>query len=66
MSKNYLRNAAGRSVFLSPVSAKVVYHSGNEKVKYPVHYARTPGLMPFLNYLDKTRSKIRPWIENKL
>ena len=48
------------------IAAKVVYHSGNDKVKYSIHDARTPGLMFFLNYLDKARSKIRPWIENTL
>lgn len=48
------------------IAAKVVYHSGNDKLKYSVHDARTPGLVFFLNYLDKARSKVRPWIENNL
>ena len=48
------------------IAAKIVSHSGNDKVKYSIHDARTPGLMFFLNYLDKARSKIRPWIENGL
>jgi hypothetical protein len=47
------------------VGAKVVYHS-SDKVKYSVMDARTPGLMHFLNYLDKARSKVRPWLEGKL
>jgi hypothetical protein len=48
------------------IAAKVVSHSGNDNVKYSIHDARTPGLMFFLNYLDKARLKIRPWTENKL
>ena len=47
------------------IAAKVVYHS-KDKVKYSVHDARTPGLMHFLNHLDKARSKVRPWVEGKL
>ena len=47
------------------IGAKVVYHS-TDKVKYSVVDTRTPGLMHFLNYLDKGRSKIRPWLENNL
>ena len=44
------------------IAAKVVYHS-KDKVKYSVHDMRTPGLMYFLNYLDRAREKIRPWVE---
>ncbi|MFC1863082.1 transposase [Thermodesulfobacteriota bacterium] len=47
------------------IGAKVVYHS-TDKVKYSVMDARTPGLMHFYNYLDKARSKIRPWVEGDL
>jgi len=38
------------------IAAKVVYHS-KDKVKYSIHDTRTPGLMHFLEYLDKARSK---------
>jgi hypothetical protein len=47
------------------IGAKVVYHS-TDKVKYSVMDTRTPGLMHFLNYLDKARSKIRPSLEETL
>jgi hypothetical protein len=47
------------------IGAKVVYHS-KDKVKYSIMDTRTPGLMHFMNYLDKARSKIRPWIESDL
>ena len=47
------------------IAAKVVYHL-KDQVKYSIHDTRTPGLMHFLDFLDKARSKIRPWIENSL
>ena len=47
------------------IGAKVVFHS-TDKVKYSIADSRTPGLMHFLNYLDKARSKIRPWVEGAL
>ena len=47
------------------IGAKVVYHS-TDKVKYSIMDTRTPGLMHFLNYLDKARSKVRPWLEGNL
>ncbi|MHC5074505.1 MAG: IS1380 family transposase [Planctomycetota bacterium] len=47
------------------IGAKVVYHS-TDKVKYSIMDSRTPGLMHFLNYLDKARSKVRPWVEGNL
>jgi len=47
------------------IAAKVVYHS-KDKVKYSIHDTRTPVLMHFLDYLDKARSRVRPWVEGKL
>ena len=47
------------------IGAKVVYHS-RDKVKYSIMDSRTPGLMHFLNYLDRARSKVRPWVEGNL
>ena len=44
------------------IAAKVVFHS-KDKIKYSIHDMRTPGLMHFLNYLDRARDKIRPWVE---
>ena len=47
------------------IAAKVVYHS-KDQVKYSIHDARTPGLMHFLNFLDKARARVRPWVECNL
>ena len=47
------------------IAAKVIYHS-RDQVKYSIQDTRTPGLIHFLNYLDKARSKVRPWIEGNL
>jgi hypothetical protein len=47
------------------IAAKVIYHS-KDQVKYSIHDTRTPGLMHFLNYFDKERSKVRPWIKGNL
>lgn len=47
------------------IAAKVVYHS-KDQVKYSIQDSRTPGLMKFLNFLDKARSKVRPWVEGSL
>lgn len=47
------------------IAAKVVRHS-TDKVKYSIQDSRTPGLMHFLNFLDKARSKVRPWVEGNL
>ena len=44
-------------------AAKVVYHSGKDKVRYSIHDMRTEGLMKFLSYLDEARSKVRPWVK---
>ena len=63
LTNNQIRIARLRLLL---IAAKLVYHSGTDKVKYSVHDARTPGLMLFLNYLDKARSKIRPWLGNSL
>ena len=47
------------------IAAKVVYHS-YDRVKYSIVDTRTPGLMHFLNYLDRARLKVRPWIAASL
>ena len=46
------------------IAAKVVKESNVDKVKYSIHDARTPAMLHFLNFLDKARSKIRPWEED--
>ncbi len=45
------------------ISAKVVSDSNVDKVKYSIQDARTPTMLHLLNFLDKARSKIRPWEE---
>ena len=62
LSNNLIRIARLKLLL---IGAKVVYHS-TDKVKYSMMDTRTPGLMHFLNYLDKARSKIRPWLEGNL
>jgi hypothetical protein len=46
------------------IAAKVVKDSNVDKVKYSIHDARTPAMLHFLKFLDKARSKIRPWEED--
>jgi hypothetical protein len=43
------------------IAAKVVKESNVDKVKYSIHDSRTSAMMKFLKFLDKVRSKIRPW-----
>jgi len=46
------------------IAAKIVRDSNRDKVKYSVHDARTSAMMNFLKFLDRARSKSRPWLEN--
>jgi hypothetical protein len=46
------------------IAAKVVTDSNVDKVKYSIHDSRTPAMLHFLKFLDKARSKIRPWEED--
>jgi hypothetical protein len=62
LANNQIRIARLRLLL---IAAKVVYHS-TDKVKYSIHDMRTPGLMHFLNFLDKARNKVRPWVEGSL
>ena len=43
------------------IAAKVVKDSNVDKVKYSIHDDRTPAMLHFLKFLDKARSKPRPW-----
>ena len=45
------------------IAAKVVKESNVDKIKYSIHDARTPAMLHFLKFLDRARSKIRPWEE---
>ncbi|MBU2497736.1 MAG: IS1380 family transposase [Proteobacteria bacterium] len=62
LSNNLIRIARLKLLL---IGAKVVYHS-TDKVKYSMMDTRTPGLMHFLNYLDRARARVRPWVEGKL
>jgi hypothetical protein len=43
------------------IAAKVVTASNIDKVRYSVQDSRTPALMSLLKYLDKKRSRPKPW-----
>ena len=43
------------------IAVKVIKDSNVDKVKYSIHYARTPVMLNFLNFLDTARQKPRPW-----
>ncbi len=43
------------------IAAKVVNHSGRDKVKYSIHDSRTPEMLHLLQFLDKARCSPRPW-----
>jgi hypothetical protein len=45
------------------IAAKVVKDSNVPKVKYSIHDSRTPAMLHFLKFLDKARSKPRPWYQ---
>lgn len=45
------------------IAAKVVKDENRDKVKYSIHDVRTPAMLHFLRFLDKARSKPRPWFE---
>lgn len=62
LTKNHIRIARLKLLL---IAAKVVYHS-KDKVRYSTHDARTPGMMSFLEFLDKARSKVRPWVAGNL
>jgi hypothetical protein len=48
------------------IAGKLVSHANRHQLKYSIHDSRTPGLMHFLDFLDKARSKVRPWLEGSL
>jgi len=43
------------------IAAKVVKDGNRDKVKYSIHDARTPTMFSLLQFLDKARSRPRPW-----
>lgn len=44
------------------IAAKVVKDGNRDKVKYSIHDARTPGMLSFLQFLDKRRTQPKPWL----
>jgi len=55
---NTLRIARLKLLF---IAAKVVKDGNRDKVKYSIHDARTPAMFYLLKFLDKARSRPRPW-----
>ena len=43
------------------IAAKAVKDGNLDKVKYSIHDSRTPAIMRFLKFIDRKRSKVRPW-----
>ncbi len=43
------------------IAAKAVKDGNLDKVKYSIHDTRTPTIMRFLKFIDRKRSKVRPW-----
>jgi len=55
---NTVRIARLRLLF---IAAKVVKDGNRNKVKYSIHDARTPAMFYLLQFIDKARSRPRPW-----
>jgi hypothetical protein len=60
---NTIRIARLKMLF---IAAKVVKDQNRDKVKYSIHDARTPAMIRFLEFLDKARSKPKPWASGGL
>jgi len=61
--ENTIRIARLKLLF---IAAKVVKDENRDKVKYSIHDARTPAMIHLLKFLDKVRSKPRPWHQGGL
>ena len=48
------------------IAAKVATHSGTAEVKYSRHDSRAAGLFRFMDYLDRRRQQVRPWLSGRL
>jgi hypothetical protein len=48
------------------IAAKIPTHSGTTEVKYSRHDSRVAGLFRFMDYLDKRRHQVRPWLSGAL
>ncbi len=58
VSSNTIRIARLKLLF---IASKVVKDQNRDKVKYSIYDARTPAMIHFLNFLDQTRLKPKPW-----
>jgi hypothetical protein len=47
------------------IAAKVVKDGNRDKVKYSIHDARTPAMFYLLQFIDKARSRPRPWHQDR-
>jgi hypothetical protein len=45
------------------IASKVVKDSNRDKVKYSIHDIRTFPMMRFLKFIDRVRSKPKPWVK---
>ena len=48
------------------IAAKAVKDGNLDKVKYSIHDSRTPAIMRLLEFIDRKRSKARPWEEKSV
>ena len=46
------------------ISSKITGHANVKKVKYSRHDSRVSGFFRFLEYLDKRRKQLRPWLDS--
>ena len=46
------------------ISSKITGHSNAKKVKYSQHDSRVSGFFRFLEYLDKRRKQLSPWLDS--
>lgn len=48
------------------IAAKLVFHDNSEKIRFSMYDTRTPAMLGFLKFLDRARSKVRPWTNGNL
>jgi len=58
--ENTIRIARLKLLF---IAAKITGHSNQDEVKYSQHDSRVSGLFRFMEYLDRRRKEIRPWLD---
>jgi len=45
------------------IAAKITGHSNQDEVKYSQHDSRVSGFIRFMEYLDRRRKEVRPWLD---